>query len=111
MHSVQDEELRVQDKTAGADDEGEYEDFLGAPPPDEVPALEPQVPSYIAIIRIVAVLAMGLSISFGIFVMLTGLRGLVIGSFIVLLAIPAYLGMQLAEKIVAGREEQSPAAE
>lgn len=59
----------------------------------------PQVSSLIAIIRIIAVLGMGLSISFGLFIMLVGVRGVLIGIPIILLAIPCYFGMQFAEKL------------
>jgi hypothetical protein len=58
----------------------------------------PQVSSLIAIIRIVAVLGMGLCVSFGLFIMLVGVRGIIIGIPIILLAIPCYIGMQYAEK-------------
>ncbi len=60
----------------------------------------PQVPAYIAIIRIIAVLGMGLCISFGLFIMLAGLRGVIIGIPILLLSVPCYLGMRLAERFV-----------
>ena len=81
-------------------------DTLGQP--QEAPM--PQVSSYIATIRIVAVLGMGLCVSFGLFIMLIGLRGVLIGIPIILLAIPCYYGMQLAEKL-ATREERSAAPE
>lgn len=69
------------------------------------PEPQPQVSSYIAIIRIVSVLAMGLFVSFGLFIMLAGVKGIIVGVPITLLAIPSYYGMQLAEKL-ATREEQ-----
>jgi len=82
-------------------DEEEFPyDRLGQP--QEAPA--PQVSSYIAIIRIVAVLGMGLCVSFGLFIMLTGLKGVIVGIPLILLAIPCYYGMQLAERL-AQREE------
>jgi len=87
------------------DDETDDGFNLGAPPPVE-PA--PQVSSYIAIIRIVAVLGMGLSVSFGLFLMLAGLKGIIIGVPIALLAIPSYFGMRLAEHL-ALRAEQNRA--
>jgi hypothetical protein len=59
----------------------------------------PQVSSLIAIIRIIAVLGMGLCISFGLFIMLVGLKGVLLGIPIILLAIPCYYGMQFAEKL------------
>ena len=65
-----------------------------------------QVSSYIAIIRIIAVLGMGLCISFGLFIMLIGLKGVIIGIPIMLMAIPCYFGMQLAERLAA-REEKA----
>ena len=65
-----------------------------------------QVSSYIAIIRIIAVLGMGLCISFGLFVMLIGLKGVIVGIPIILLAIPCYYGMQVAERLAA-REEKA----
>jgi hypothetical protein len=68
------------------------------------PEAIPQVSSYIAIIRIIAVLGMGLCISFGLFMMLVGLKGVVIGVPIALLAIPLYFGMQWAERLALRRE-------
>ena len=65
-----------------------------------------QVSSHIAIIRIIAVLGMGLCISFGLFIMLVGLKGVIVGIPIILLAIPCYYGMQLAERLAA-REEKA----
>ena len=65
----------------------------------------PQVPAYIAIIRIIAVLGMGLSISFGLFIMLAGLPGVIIGVPILLLSIPCYFGMRLAERLVGADED------
>lgn len=65
----------------------------------------PQVSSYIAIIRIVAVLGMGLSVSFGLFISLVGLSGIIIGIPIILLSIPCYYGMQFAERL-ANREQR-----
>ena len=65
------------------------------------------MPSYIAIIRIIAVLGMGLTISFGLFIMLIGLKGVIIGVPILLLSIPCYYGMQIAEKLVARHERSA----
>jgi hypothetical protein len=59
----------------------------------------PQVSSLIAIIRIIAVLGMGLCISFGLFIMLVGMKGVLVGIPIILLAIPCYYGMQFAERL------------
>ena len=78
---------------------------------ESAPAEEiPQVSSYIAIIRIVAVLGMGLCVSFGLFIMLVGIKGIIIGIPIILLSIPCYYGMQLAERLAANehskRQEQ-----
>ncbi len=87
-----------------ADDEEEF-DYL-----PELPEPQPQVSSYIAIIRIVAVLGMGLSVSFGLFIMLVGVKGILVGIPIVLLAIPCYYGMQFAEKL-ATREQRNAAPE
>ena len=84
------------------DDETDY-DYTPAAEPAEP---QPQVSSTIAIIRIVSVLAMGLCVSFGLFMMLIGLKGLIIGIPLVLAAIPCYFGMQLAEKL-ALREERA----
>ena len=88
------------------DDEYDYE----RPAAEEVP----QVSSYIAIIRIIAVLGMGLCVSFGLFLTLVGLKGIIIGVPIILLAIPCYYGMQFAERL-AMREtrnrESQPANE
>ncbi len=70
----------------------------------------PQVSSLIAIIRIIAVLGMGLSVSFGLFIMLVGLKGVIIGIPIILLAIPCYYGMQFAEKLAQREERERRAA-
>jgi hypothetical protein len=67
----------------------------------------PQVSSYIAVIRIIAVLGMGLCVSFGLFIMLVGVKGVIIGIPIILLAIPCYYGMQLAERLAAKEEKAS----
>ena len=66
----------------------------------------PQVSSMIAIIRIIAVLGMGLCISFGLFIMLVGLKGVIVGIPLILLAIPCYYGMQFAEKLARRAESQ-----
>src|SRR2546421_10429255 len=68
-----------------------------------------QVPAYIAIIRIVAVLGMGVSIALGLLLMLAGLNGIIIGVPILLLSIPCYFGMRFAERLVGADEE--PAVE
>jgi hypothetical protein len=79
------------------DDEIDY-DYQ--PPAD--PAAElPQVSSAIAIIRIIAVLAIGVCISLGIFIMLFGGTGIFVGGALVLLAVPVYFAMQFAERIAA----------
>jgi hypothetical protein len=70
----------------------------------------PQVSSYIAIIRIVAVLGMGLCVSFGLFIMLVGLKGVIVGIPIILLAIPCYYGMQLAERLATRETNRRDAA-
>jgi hypothetical protein len=90
-----------------------------APPDDDIdydytpqadPALaQPQVSSYIAIIRIVSVLAMGLCVSFGLFVMLIGsTEALILGIGLIVAAVPCYYGMQLAERL-ASREQRDHA--
>jgi len=89
---------------ADFDDDDELED-------DSAPAEEiPQVSSYIAIIRIVAVLGMGLSVSFGLFIMLVGLKGIIIGIPIILLSIPCYYGMQVAERLATRESRNRDAA-
>jgi hypothetical protein len=101
-------------ESADASSAGEYEDeahYAYETPGEEVPAPVPQVPAYIAIIRIIAVLGMGLSISFGLFIMLIGLKGVIIGIPIVLLSVPCYYGMQLAERMVARHEASEVAAD
>ncbi len=88
------------------DDEIDY-DYT----PEADPALaQPQVSSYIAVIRIVSVLAMGLCVSFGLFMMLIGREGLIIGVPLVLAAVPCYYGMQFAEKLAA-REHRERATD
>jgi hypothetical protein len=85
----------------GMDDDYEYT-LDGAP---AEPA--PQVSSYIAIIRIIAVLGMGVCMSFGLFLMLIGIRGLIIGIPLFLMAIPCYFGMQWAERLALRAERRS----
>ena len=72
----------------------------------EAPPAAPEVSSLIAIIRIVAVLAMGLCVSFGLFLTLVGLRGVLVGVPLILMAIPCYYGMQFAEKLAKREAEQ-----
>jgi hypothetical protein len=84
------------------DDEVDY-DYAPAPDPA---AEQPQVSSLIAIIRIVGVLAMGLCVSLGLFLMLIGVDGLIIGLPLIVAALPVYYGMQLAERF-AVRQEHS----
>lgn len=88
---------------ANVDDDVEY-DYQPAPDPA---LAQPQVSSSIAIIRIVSVLAMGLCVSFGLFLMLFGGWAVLVGGALVVLAIPCYFGMQLAERLAA-REQPSP---
>ncbi len=92
--------------SAAPDDEIDY-DYTPQADPAEA---QPQVSSYIAIIRIVSVLAMGLCASFGLFMMLVGREGLLIGVPLVLAAIPCYYGMQLAERL-ATREHRGRATD
>jgi len=84
-----------------ADDEGDGFELGAAPEP------EAQVSSLVAIIRIIAVLGMGLCVSFGLFIMLVGLEGIIIGVPIVLLAIPCYIGMQYAERLAVRMERRA----
>jgi hypothetical protein len=95
---------RAESPTAATpvDDDVDY-DYTPAPDPA---AEQPQVSSLIAIIRIVGVLAMGLCVSLGLFLMLIGIDGVIIGVPLVIAAIPVYYGMQLAERF-AVRQEQS----
>ena len=79
-------------------------------PADEIQ----QVSSYIAIIRIVAVLGMGLCVSFGLFLTLVGIKGIIIGIPIILLSIPCYYGMQFAERLAmreSHERESQPVSE
>jgi hypothetical protein len=71
---------------------------------------QPQVSSYIAIIRIVSVLAMGLCVSFGLFLLLIGREALIVGIALILAAIPCYYGMQFAERL-ASREQREHATD
>jgi hypothetical protein len=86
------------------DDEIEY-DYMPAAGAAEA---QPQVSSYIAIIRIVAVLAMGLCVSFGLFLLLIGREALIPAIILILAAIPCYFGMQFAERL-ASREHRDRA--
>ena len=86
------------------DDDDELEDESS--PAEEIP----QVSSYIAIIRIVAVLGMGLCVSFGLFIMLVGVKGIIVGIPIILLSIPCYYGMQVAERLATRESRNRDAA-
>ncbi len=77
-----------------ADDDGFGFETEAAEPPE-------QVSSVIAIIRIIAVLGMGLCISFGLFISLVGITGLLIGVPTMLAAVPMFFLMQYAEKWAA----------
>ncbi len=74
----------------------EYDDGFGFETSEPEP-LEPVSP-LIAVIRIVSVLGMGLFISFGLFISLVGVQGLLIGIPCLLMAIPCFYGMQMAER-------------
>jgi hypothetical protein len=54
------------------------------------------------VIRIIAVLGMGLCLAFGLFLMLIGGSAIIVGAVLMLLAVPCYFGMQFAEKWAAG---------
>lgn len=66
----------------------------------------PQVSSYIAIIRIVSVLIIGVCVSFGLFMTLIGVKGLIIGIPLIALAVPVYYAMQFAEKLAGAPAEE-----
>lgn len=85
------------------EDDDDDDEFDYAPP---APEPLPQVSSYIAIIRIIAVLGMGLCVSFGLFMMLVGVKGIIIGVPIILLAVPCYYGMQFAERLARRAEQE-----
>ena len=91
------------DKTPAAPPDIDDEDLEDESTPGEE---IPQVSSYIAIIRIVAVLGMGLFVSFGLFIMLVGIKGVIVGIPIILLSIPCYYGMQLAERLAANEHSK-----
>jgi hypothetical protein len=97
------EDPNVTAATDDGDDEYGFEAETTAEP-------VPQVSSLIAIIRIIAVLGMGLCVSFGLFIMLVGVKGVIIGLPIILLSIPCYFGMQFAEKL-ATRSQADAAGE
>jgi hypothetical protein len=99
--------VREEAATAGAIVADDDEEF--AYERTDEPAPVRQVPAYIAIVRIIAVLGMGLCVSFGLFIMLAGLRGVIIGVPILLLSVPCYYGMRLAERLVGADED--PAAD
>ena len=97
--------MTVREDAASAGDIVEDDDEEFAYERTEEPVPVQQVPAYIAIVRIIAVLGMGLSVSFGLFIMLAGLRGVIIGVPILLLSIPCYYGMRLAERLVGADQD------
>lgn len=86
------------------DDEEEYDYAPAADPAD----VAPQVSSYIAIIRIVSVLVIGVCVSLGLFMAVLGKDGLLIGVLLIALAIPVYFAMQFAEKLAAREATGEP---
>ena len=100
----------VESSTTPYADSDDVEETFPYDEMDAPPEPVPQVSSMIAIIRIIAVLGMGLCISFGLFIMLVGLKGVIVGIPLILLAIPCYYGMQFAEKL-ARRAESQPEAD
>ncbi|HEY7801678.1 MAG TPA: hypothetical protein VIE40_03300 [Dehalococcoidia bacterium] len=107
MNQVSDAEPTAAVPAAVDDDEFEDDDDFEDADAEPEAAPVQQVPAYIAIIRIVAVLGMGLCISFGLFIMLVGLKGVIVGIPILLLSIPCYYGMQLAERLVVRHEHEA----
>jgi len=97
--------IREDAATAGEIVEDDDDDEEFAYERMEAPTPVQQVPAYIAIIRIVAVLGMGVSIALGLLLMLAGLNGIIIGVPILLLSIPCYFGMRLAERLVGTDNE------
>jgi hypothetical protein len=93
-------ESHFAETSPAVDDEVEYDYAPAAVPASD----QPQVSSFVAIIRIVGVLAMGLCVSLGLFLMLVGVDGVIIGVPLVLAAIPIFYGMQLAERVANNRE-------
>lgn len=78
---------------------------MTAPPSDEG---QRRVPPYVALVRIVAVLAMSAAAAFGIFIMLLGVDYLLWGALIFALALPPFLIMRLLERIAGpGPDEES----
>lgn len=87
----------------------EYDDGFGFETAEPEP-VEPVSP-LIAVIRIVSVLGMGLCISFGLFISLVGVRGMLIGIPLLLLSIPCFYGMQLAERWAQRQAREAAARE
>lgn len=92
---------RMQSPASAPPPVADEEDYDYTPEADRADAA-PQVSSYIAIIRIVSVLIIGVCVSFGMFMTLVGKDGLIIGVPLILLAVPVYYAMQFAEKLAAG---------
>jgi hypothetical protein len=103
MIAMERAETTVAETPPAVDDEIDY-DYT---PASAAPAEQPQVSSLIAIIRIVGVLAMGLCVSLGLFLMLIGIDGVIIGVPLVIAAVPLYYGMQLAERYAARHDAQT----
>jgi hypothetical protein len=103
MTSMERVESPVAKIPAVVDDDIEY-DYS---PEVAAPADQPQVSSLIAIIRIAGVLAMGLCVSLGLFLMLIGVDGVIIGVPLVVAAVPVYYGMQLAERYAARHDAEA----
>jgi hypothetical protein len=89
------ERIPTSEPAAPVDDEVDY-DYT---PEADAADAAPQVSSYIAIIRIVSVLVIGVCVSFGLFMTLVGIEGLIIGLPLIALAVPVYYAMQFAEKL------------
>jgi hypothetical protein len=88
-------------------DQAELDDDFTYEPAPPAPVDVEQVSSLVAITRIVAVLAMGLFVSFGLFLMFVGVRGVIVGVPLVLMAVPCYFAMQLVERLANRAEPHS----
>jgi len=73
------------------------------------PSVRRDVPAYVALVRIAAVIGMSTAIAFGIFLLLAGTRYFLWGAICIVAALPFFLLMRFAEG-TAAPDEHPPAS-
>lgn len=77
---------------------------MTSPPQDN----ERQVPAYVALVRIAAVIGMSTALAFGLFILLLGPRYFLVGFGCIALALPFFFVMRLVERRVEVSQPPPP---